>query len=500
MKENQQIQKIINVYVPGNVCNMRCSYCYVTECLKSNHEEHAVFQYSVEHMIEAFRPERIGGIAYILVIGGGETLIPPEVVPFVKGLLRQGHVVEVVTNNTLDHRIDELLEVPVEDRARLIVKCSLHWKELIRMGKVESFFANIRKIVAAGASSYPCLVLGDEYMDCLDEICEACEKEIGALPQCTPCVTVNNREDYLRGGETMTQPPCTEEFVKRIEKKFESRLFSEVVRFLDIDVQNVFCYAGKYAFVVNMDTGIILKCHNVLTDDNFFENIDEPYEGEVIGCECGVASCSCNYNLYAAGMIPEIPNVPTYAELICQREGLFQDEVKRLMDVKVCEGKKILSEEEKIHFLMKQIVEKNILIENLKYAQTAKKIVHDKEGIEKLLGLVDNNKVSYCDLDEVTYGYLVAVYKVCSTMEQGEFIYKGILEKIYKGLLDSHDYEGIDVLYDGNAECNLVNGLKNIPITSMIVCDAYCEAMQVALANKDYREVVGIYFEQLKNW
>ena len=53
-------------------------------------------------MIKAFEPARLGGIAYIVVIGEGETLFPPEVIPFVKGLLHQGHVVEVVTNNTLD--------------------------------------------------------------------------------------------------------------------------------------------------------------------------------------------------------------------------------------------------------------------------------------------------------------------------------------------------------------------------------------------------------------
>ena len=67
------------------------------------------------HMVEAFRPERIGGNAHITVIGAGETLIPPEVVPFVKGLLHLGHVVELVTNNTLNQRIDELLDTPRED-------------------------------------------------------------------------------------------------------------------------------------------------------------------------------------------------------------------------------------------------------------------------------------------------------------------------------------------------------------------------------------------------
>lgn len=76
-------------------------------------------------------------------------MIPPEVVPFVKGLLHLGHVVELVTNNTLNQRIDELLDTPREDIGRLIVKCSLHWKELKRLHKVEDYFNNIKRIIAA---------------------------------------------------------------------------------------------------------------------------------------------------------------------------------------------------------------------------------------------------------------------------------------------------------------------------------------------------------------
>lgn len=42
--------------------------------------------YPLEHMIKSFDPKRIG-IANITVIGRGETLLPKEVVPFIKGLL-----------------------------------------------------------------------------------------------------------------------------------------------------------------------------------------------------------------------------------------------------------------------------------------------------------------------------------------------------------------------------------------------------------------------------
>ena len=41
------IKRAITVYVPGNVCNLRCSYCYVSECLRDGHEEVGYFNYSV---------------------------------------------------------------------------------------------------------------------------------------------------------------------------------------------------------------------------------------------------------------------------------------------------------------------------------------------------------------------------------------------------------------------------------------------------------------------
>jgi len=501
MKKYDRIQKEITVYVPGNICNMRCSYCYVSECLMQGHEEKPKFSYSVEHMVEAFRPERIGGIAYFVVIGNGETLLVPEVVPFVKGLLSQGHVVEVVTNNTVDKRIDELLEAPAEDLARLIIKCSLHWKELVRLKKVDSYFANIRKIVAAGASSYPFVVICDEYMEDLEEICETCKRELGVPPHCTPCLISENREEFMRGGVAVTSPACTPEFTEYIDERFHSKIFTEVVRFLDVDPQKIFCYAGKWAFGVGMDTGHVVKCHNVSVGVNFFENIEEPFECDYVGCECGLATCSVQYGLFAQGMIPEVPNVPSYAEMVCDREGLFSDEVKRLMSVKICDGDRVLSEQERIEFLMNQVVEKNKYIDALVAGYREREGAGLKLGlVETLLARMNENKFSYEDLCDITYEHLLQSYKVCTTMENGEAMFKNILERIYSGILLSHEYEGIDVLYDAKAGCAVTTGLEKMPITCMVVSDEYCEEMQLALQEKDCRKVARIYYEQIKCW
>lgn len=501
MVEYDRIQKEITVYVPGNLCNMRCSYCYVSECLMQGHEEKPCFQYPMEHMIKAFRPERIGGLAYFVVIGAGETLLVPEVVPFVKGLLQMGHVVEVVTNNTVDKNIDALLEAPKEDLARLIIKCSLHWKELVRLKKVDSYFASIRKIVAAGASSYPFVVICDEYMDVLDEICDTCKRELGVLPHCTPCVTTENRAEFLRGGTAVTSPSCTPEFVEWIDNKFHSKIFTEAVKFLDVDVQKIFCYAGKHAFGVGMQNGHVVKCHNVDTKYNFFENIDEPFECEYVGCECGVATCSLQYGLFSQGMVPEVPNVPSYGEMLCDREGLFTDEIKRLMGIKICRDEDVLSESERMEFLMDQITEKNQFIERLVAAyRQGEKPKTTEQMVNEILAKVDANKVSYDDLCDITHEHMVQLYKVCRTMEQGEATFRRIVEKIMSGLFVSHSYEGIDVLYDEKAGCAVTSGLQKMSVTRMIVCDDYCDDMQMAIQEGDYHKVAEIYHTQIKNW
>ena len=145
-KNKEDIQLLITAEVTGSLCNFDCSYCYRKGQSDYDKNIKPTFDYSVEHMLKAFSKERIGGIAYICVIGGGETLIPDEIVPFIKGLLKEGHIVEVVTNLSLKNRIDELLQAPAEDLKRLLVKGSLHYTELKRLKKVDLFFDNMNQI------------------------------------------------------------------------------------------------------------------------------------------------------------------------------------------------------------------------------------------------------------------------------------------------------------------------------------------------------------------
>lgn len=58
---NNRIKKAITVNVPGNICNLRCSYCYISCSASGELNEKPHFKYPVDHMIEAFAPERLGG-------------------------------------------------------------------------------------------------------------------------------------------------------------------------------------------------------------------------------------------------------------------------------------------------------------------------------------------------------------------------------------------------------------------------------------------------------
>lgn len=497
-----KIKKTITVYVPGNVCNFRCSYCYIADCLKGGQQEYAHFSYSVEHMVAAFRPERIGGIAYIVVIGIGETLIPAEVVPFVKGLLHQGHVVEVVTNNTLNNRIDELLDMPREDLSRLIVKCSLHWLELKRLKKVDDYFSNIKKVIAAGASAYPFMVICEEYMEYWQEICEKCEEEIGALPECTPCVVGERRVGILKGDTKTTKPECTSEFVRQVQDTFHSRLFEESVRFLSIDQTKTFCYAGKWSFGVGMGTGDMVKCHNLSADYNFYEDIDKKIELDYAGYDCGLSTCSLQYQLYGLGVLPEINHVPTYSEMICERRGLFTKEVADLMDTKISDEEPILTEKEKIDLLLKQISEKDEFADKcMLMIKKQKRELSEREEqksvqntLKEVLTKMEENQFTYRDCLSITYEHLKTLYEICREMENEEQGRK-VFETIYKEMLDS--VAGVGCIYDDEMEAVAV-GVRKMPITAMAVREEDYEEVTRALQAGDYVKLADIYYTEVQ--
>lgn len=334
-----KIKYTITANVPGTMCNLRCDYCYISSCVDESHLIKPEYDFSLETMIKAFSPKRLKGLAEITVISGGETLIDNTIIPFIHGLLKQGHVVSVVTNLTLNEKIDQLLDLPQEYLKRLIVKGSLHWLELKRLNKIDDYFNNMNKVLAKGASSYPFLVVSDSYMPYLDEIKQVCMEKIGAMPHCTPSIVFEEKDDIKRDGKLKTSPECTPEFVNKINEQFNSDIFRISTKLLDVNVKDIFCYAGEWSFCVDLRSGAMVKCHACKPEANFYKDLKRLPKLLPIGNNCQIATCALQYNFVAEGLIPEIADVKSFGQIL-DRPELINEEVRKLLDFKYTDFKK----------------------------------------------------------------------------------------------------------------------------------------------------------------
>lgn len=332
-----RIKLVITAEVTGSACNFDCNYCY--RKAQSNYEKNIkpTFNYSVEHMLKAFSRERIGGTAYVCVIGGGETLLPNEVVPFIKGLLAEGHVVELVTNLSLKNRVDELLEIPKKDLKHLLVKASFHYLELKRLNKLDTYFDNIKRLVEAGASAYPLITIFDEYLPILDEIKELCLKKLGELPHLASAL-----KDFDK-----TMEPCdfyTPEFAEIIKEKFDSGIFKAFDDLMPIKPCEHFCYAGERTLVVNLNNGEIRKCFYSPVEGNVFTDLKRPMALDPIGNNCSKPNCALLFSFFGMGVIPDV-KMPTYLKML-DRKRLFSNEMRQIMDFKFSDYQKEYSQKE----------------------------------------------------------------------------------------------------------------------------------------------------------
>ena len=332
MTEN--FKYIIECAVPGELCNLKCSYCYVSQ-VHEEKLERTKFNYSLEHMCKCFSRKRLGGKAIINFCGGGETLIPDEVIELVKYTLNEGHSVCIVTNLTLNNKIDRLInEIPNEQLKNLCVKGSFHYLELKRLNKLDDYFNNMKKLVAAGASSYPFLVISKEYEPYIDEICKVCIDNIGELPHCTAYM------NFKSCSEVYPLDTYTPEYVKYLKEKFKSKIFDLFDKMLKIDVHKEFCYAGEWSFIVNIGTGGMMKCYSAPGEANFFEDPDNMPKLEPIGTNCQMSNCSLYYDLVSLGMIPNLEEIPTYGDLL-NKEKIFNPEYIQQLQTKFYDYKQL---------------------------------------------------------------------------------------------------------------------------------------------------------------
>lgn len=335
---DNKIKLAITGLIGGTSCNLDCDYCYRKGQGIKDRNTPAKFEYSVEHMLKALSKERLGGNAIICLCGGGETLLPKEVVPLVKGLLKEGHVVDLISNLTLNKRVDELLEIPREDMERLVLKASFHYLELKRLNKIDDYFNNFNRLIKAGASGSPILTIYEEYIPLLDEIKDLCLEKINDLPHVTCAIdnfntTMNPREFY--------KP----EFVELVKQKFDSNVFRTFDELLKDTPQNHFCYTGEWNFILNMENGDVQKCFYAPVEQNIFKDINSAIKYEPIGYNCPKPNCALNYNWHGMGIMPELEFM-TYSKMLF-RPNTYNPKVLELLDFKFTDYKKQYTDSEK---------------------------------------------------------------------------------------------------------------------------------------------------------
>lgn len=300
-----KLKRYIECYIDTETCNLRCHYCYIALLEKFN-KKLVNFAYSTDTIVKALSKERLGGTCLFNFCAGGETLLSPEVLPVVRGLLEEGHYAMVVTNGTITERFKEISRYPKELTKRLIFKFSFHYLELKRLGWLERFFENIELVREAGASFTVEITPNDELIPYIDEIKRICIEKLG-----TYCHFTIARDDRTNGIEVLSKHDW--ESYKKIWGVFQSELFDFKTSIFYVK-RKEFCYAGDWSVWLNLSTGCMSQCYCGVQIDNIYQNIEKPLHFEAIGCNCELAHC---YNGHAFLTLGDIPGLDTvrYAEV-----------------------------------------------------------------------------------------------------------------------------------------------------------------------------------------
>lgn len=299
------IKRFIDCHVPTEVCNFRCPYCYIGQKRSLCGQANKVGR-KPEEVRAALSMQRWGGVLFINFCAGGETLLLEDILPIIRAVLEEGHIVQIVTNGSVSERFDEIAEFPKKLLDRLFVKFSFHYTELKRLNLVERFFDNILKVKNAGASISLEITPGDEMVPYIDEIKKVSIEKLGALPH----VTVARNENTL-GFEKLTS--YTDEKYEKIWGQFESPMFDLKMRLLS-EKREEFCYGGEWTFFLHLGTGDLKQCYRGAVIDNIFRNTDEPIHFRPIGKHCPESYCYNGHAWLTLGAIPKM-DIPTYCEI-----------------------------------------------------------------------------------------------------------------------------------------------------------------------------------------
>lgn len=301
----KKINKLILCFIPTNVCNLKCEYCLVSQT-KEWERMDIKFKYSVDHIIKAFSKERLGGECYINLTAQGETLLYKDIVPLTRGLLEDGHSVEIITNTTVTKRLDEILMFPKELLENLFFKCSYHYEQMRDKPIEKVYWSNIKKIKESPCSFTIELMPYDKIASDYEDLCSRCENNAGAI-----CHATVGRDDARNGKDLLTKK-SKQEYVNDWGR-LGSAMFDLKMNLFGVR-RKEFCYAGAWSLLVDISSGEAAQCYGRMNTQNIFKNLNKPIKFRAVGHTCTQAFCFNGHAHMAWGMIPEL-NTPTYYEV-----------------------------------------------------------------------------------------------------------------------------------------------------------------------------------------
>ena len=300
-----KLRRYVECYVPITTCNLKCHYCYITRQQKWKDKITSI-GHSADEIAKALSKKRLGGTCLINMCGGGETLLCPDIVEIVKGLLMEGHYVMVVTNGTVTKTLKKFTELPIELLKHLTFKFSYHFLELRRLGITELYFSNIKMMRDAGCSFTIEITPNDELIPHIPEVKEEILKYMNAL--CHITIARDDISDTI----PILSDLSDEEFYS-IWGQFNSDLFN-FKKTIFGKHQCDFCYAGDWSVYVNLGTGSMTQCYAEKELDNVYANLDKPLHFEAVGRKCRTPHCYNGHAFLTLGNIPTL-DTPTYSQL-----------------------------------------------------------------------------------------------------------------------------------------------------------------------------------------
>lgn len=338
-----KIKRFIDCYVPVTTCSLRCHYCYITQ--------HRLFEgklpefiYTPQHVRECLSQKRLGGKCLLNFCGGGETLLVPQLLDYIKELLEEGHYIMIVTNATVSKAFTEIATWPQYLLSHLFFKFSYHYMQLKERNLLDTFFKNVCLMRESGCSFTLEATPSDEMIPYIDEMIQLAVEKVGAINH----ITVGRNERLPDSLPILTN--LSEKEYENTWKCFNSELFSYKMSIFGTK-RKEFCYAGAWSLYLNFQTGDATQCYCSYIKQNIFEDPSIDIRWMPIGNNCKEKHCYNGHAFLVLGLIPELKS-PTYADLrnrICNDGSEWlQPEMKAFMQTKLYETNEQYSPWQKI--------------------------------------------------------------------------------------------------------------------------------------------------------